>query len=217
MQKIFAYMVVIALSIISSITTVKASTKFPVFQSMHGISARIDFTGTIDRVGEGRYDDVQIGDTVIGGYVFAADDTDFDFGWYKLSSQDYILTDGPVYSHFQDGDGSSGPNGMDSLSLTTIDYSVGMSIYDPSGTMLNSATSFFRDPYWGVVPTSLQLLPPDPANRRITNHFDGGFEWEGRLDSIKVSALPVPAALPLLLSGLALFGLMVRRKKPLPV
>ena len=82
---------------------------------------------------------------------------------------------------------------------------------EPQGTNANYVFSFVNDPSFGTEIGAYNFLHSDSFSGPAANQAAADFADDGTW-SVTPAPVPLPAALPLLLSGLGLFGLGRRRR-----
>lgn len=133
-----------------------------------------------------------------------------------------LIIEGPVNSNLPSG--SAGPTPDDSAAGGTITLAFNQDVtfravdYVDTESSNNLLNIVFKDAAENQIAASGGLAAGDGQfdtfSQQIANvrfiHFN--FGGSGALDNLSVTAVPVPASLPILASGLALFGFLRRRR-----
>jgi hypothetical protein len=168
-----------------------------------------------------------------GDYYIAADGQSYMATTFTLTQASEVTGIGGVFTQFGDGGSIFGAilaapaNQSDVTASTLAGLSLAHSIFAPptDGSDASTALSVllqagtyelvFGSGVWGTTGNSGLAIGMD-GQANLLRTTDGGATWDAVNDSVRMtveaSPVPLPAGLPLLASGLAAVGAMLRRR-----
>jgi hypothetical protein len=172
-----------------------------------------------------------------GDYYIASDAQSFIAATFTLAQQSEITGIGGVFTH--DGDGGSifgaiiaqPTSQTDVTAANLVNLSLAHTIFAPptDGSDLTTSLSVLLGPgtyevvfgsgLWDTTGNS-GLASGMDGEASLLRSVDGGASWDPLNDSVRVtvdaSPVPLPAGLPLLMSGVAAIGGLLRRRQRTP-